>query len=73
LPYYWQFKKLISAIIAGVHQMRIFTSIDQRDLQKIPALTKQLEAKGFNGIATFENRHDPFLPLAVAATNSTNL
>ena len=53
--------------------MRIFTSIDQRDLRKIPALTKQLEAKGFTGIATFENRHDPFLPLAVAATNSTNI
>ena len=53
--------------------MRIFTSIDQRDLQKIPTLTKQLEAKGFTGIATFENRHDPFLPLAVAAINSTNI
>jgi probable F420-dependent oxidoreductase len=53
--------------------MRIFTSVDQSNLQKVPALTKQLEAKGFTGVTTFENRHDPFLPLAIAATHSTSI
>jgi probable F420-dependent oxidoreductase len=36
-------------------------------------LARQLEDVGYDGVYTFEGRHDPFLPLAVAAGQSTRL
>lgn len=37
------------------------------------ALARQLEDMGYDGVYTFEGRHDPFLPLAVAAGTTTHL
>jgi len=53
--------------------MKIFTTLPQDDLKKVPAATAVAEAAGYDGVMTLENRHDPFLPLAVAATASKRL
>ena len=36
-------------------------------------LARELEDVGYNGVYTFEGRHDPFLPLAVAAGTTSRL
>ncbi|MEZ0122139.1 MAG: TIGR03617 family F420-dependent LLM class oxidoreductase [Candidatus Reddybacter sp.] len=48
--------------------MKVFTTIPQDNLGKVPATARAIEADGYDGIMTMENAHDPFLPLAVAAT-----
>lgn len=50
--------------------MQITAGIPLDDLTKVPAAIAAVEAAGYNGITTQENRQDPFLPLAVAAVNS---
>jgi probable F420-dependent oxidoreductase len=46
--------------------MRVFTSLPQADLRNVPAAAQKIEAAGYTGVATQENKHDPFLSLAVA-------
>lgn len=53
--------------------MKIFNTVDQNDLQKAGSMAKDVESSGYSGITTFENRHDPFLPLAVCAANTNTL
>jgi probable F420-dependent oxidoreductase len=53
--------------------MRVMTTIPQNDLRQIPATVRAIESAGYDGITTLENRHDPFMPLAVAAVNSERL
>lgn len=53
--------------------MRVLTSISGHDLNDVPPLVQKLEAGGFTDVSTQENRHDAFLPLAVAATSSESL
>lgn len=53
--------------------MRIFTTIPQHNLQASKTGAEAMEASGFTGICTLENRHDPFLPLAVAATSTRDI
>ena len=53
--------------------MKIHTTIPQADLAAIPAAVAQIESDGYDGVVALENRHDPFLPLAVAAVNSSTL
>jgi probable F420-dependent oxidoreductase len=48
--------------------MRVTTTIVQNDLQAVPAAARTVEDAGYDGIITMENKHDAFLPLAVAAT-----
>lgn len=48
--------------------MRVLTTVPQTDLTEVPDAARQVEADGYDAIVTMENRHDPFLPLAVAAT-----
>jgi len=48
--------------------MRIYTTIPQANLNDVPKAARAAEAAGFDGVMTLENRHDPFLPLGVAAT-----
>ncbi len=43
------------------------------DLKGIGAFAERAEAMGFDGLWTSETRHDPFLPLAVAATRTSRL
>ena len=46
--------------------MRLFTSLPQHDLKQCHTAAQAIEAAGYTGVATQENRHDPFLSLAVA-------
>jgi probable F420-dependent oxidoreductase len=48
--------------------MRVATTLAQDDLRKTAAAARQAEANGFDALLTQENRHDPFLAHAVAAT-----
>ena len=47
--------------------MRVTTSITTDDLASIPQTAQQLEAVGFDSLSSQENRHDPFVPLTLAA------
>ena len=47
--------------------MRVSTSITSDDLTGLGARAAELEARGFDELQTQEGRHDPFIPLAVAA------
>ncbi len=53
--------------------MLVMTTIPQHDLRQVPGVVRQIEARGYDGITTLENRHNPFLPLGVAALNSERL
>ncbi len=53
--------------------MKVYTTIPQADLAAIPEAVASIERDGYDGVIALENRHDPFLPLAVAAINSTRL
>ena len=53
--------------------MKVFATLPQADLNDIPEATRRIEADGYDGIVALENRHDPFLPLAVAAVHSQKL
>jgi probable F420-dependent oxidoreductase len=53
--------------------MRVETSLPNDDLQAVGTIAADLEAAGFDAVNTQENRHDPFLPLAIAATSTTRL
>jgi probable F420-dependent oxidoreductase len=46
--------------------MRVFTTVPQEDLRRVPAAAKEAEAESYDGIVAPENQHDPFLALAVA-------
>ncbi|MFT5578554.1 MAG: putative F420-dependent oxidoreductase [Paraglaciecola psychrophila] len=53
--------------------MKITTSLPVADLQTVGGTAKELEAAGFDGVSTQESAHDPFMPLAVAATTTATL
>jgi probable F420-dependent oxidoreductase len=46
--------------------MRVFTGLPQFDLSKVTSAAQAIEAAGYTGVTTQENKHDPFLSLAVA-------
>jgi probable F420-dependent oxidoreductase len=46
--------------------MRVFATVPQNDLRRVPAEAKRIEAEGYDGIISMENQHEPFLALAVA-------
>jgi probable F420-dependent oxidoreductase len=48
--------------------MRVVTTLPQQDLRLVPEAARAAEQAGFDGLISMENQHDPFLPLAVAAT-----
>jgi probable F420-dependent oxidoreductase len=50
--------------------MRVATSVPQDDLRKVKAAARAIEAAGYGLITTMENKHDPFLPLAIAAVET---
>ena len=50
--------------------MRVETSITSPDLNDVGPRAAQLESIGFDTLNTQENRHDPYLPMAVAAVNT---
>ncbi len=46
--------------------MRVFTTVPQHDLRRVPQAAREAEATQYDGIVAPENQHDPFLALAVA-------
>ncbi|HEX5321167.1 MAG TPA: TIGR03617 family F420-dependent LLM class oxidoreductase, partial [Stellaceae bacterium] len=46
--------------------MRILTTVPQENLRLVPEAARAAEADGYDGIVTMENKHEPFLALAVA-------
>src|SRR5215813_1764626 len=46
--------------------MRVFTTLPQGDLRKVGPAAQAIEAEGYDGVASMENKRDPFLALAVA-------
>ena len=48
--------------------MKLDAQLGEFDLKKVPAEAQRLEKLGFDGLWSFEAQHDPFLPLAFAAT-----
>ena len=53
--------------------MRVFTSLPQHDLSKVSAAAQAIEAAGYTGVTTQENKHDPFLSLAVAGAATSRI
>jgi probable F420-dependent oxidoreductase len=53
--------------------MRVLNTLPQDKLNDVAEAARQIEAGGYDGVVTLENRHDPFLPLAVAATATEKL
>ena len=53
--------------------MRIFTTLPQEDLRKVGPAAKAIEAAGYTGVSTQENKHEPFLSLAVAGAATERL
>ena len=48
--------------------MRVFGTLPQEDLRQVAAAARAIEAEGYDGVVAMENKHDPFLALAVAGT-----
>lgn len=50
--------------------MRVATTIPQADLRRVEAAARAAERDGYGVVYALENKHDPFLPLAIAATTT---
>jgi probable F420-dependent oxidoreductase len=53
--------------------MRVFTTLPQEDLRKVGPAAQKIEADGYTGVSTQENKHDPFLSLAVAGVATSKI
>ncbi len=53
--------------------MHIYRNITDTKLTDVSGLTPRLERLGYNGLLMTELKHDPFLPLAVAATTTKTI
>jgi probable F420-dependent oxidoreductase len=50
--------------------MKVDVDLAIDDLGDVPAIAQEAEALGFDGLWTAETRHEPFLPLALAAEHT---
>ena len=53
--------------------MKVYTTASLEDPRKARTIYKELEDIGYDGGFSFEAKHDPFLPLAVAAEHTSTL
>jgi probable F420-dependent oxidoreductase len=53
--------------------MRVVYRLSSKDLGAVPAEAAWAEAMGYDGISSNETAHDPFLPLALAATATSRV
>src|SRR5271163_4521797 len=53
--------------------MRVFSTVPQEDLRKVAAAVQAVEAEGYDGVVAMENKHDPFLALAIAGTATEHI
>jgi probable F420-dependent oxidoreductase len=50
--------------------MRVFATLPQEDLRQVGMAARAIEAEGYDGVVAMENKHDPFLALAVAGAQT---
>jgi len=53
--------------------MRVFNTLPSEDLRRVGSIAAAYERDGYDGVASMENRHDAFLPLAVAAVATSRV
>jgi len=53
--------------------MKLDAALRDYDLQAVPEYARKMEAIGYDCLWTSETQHDPFLPLAVAATATSSI
>jgi probable F420-dependent oxidoreductase len=53
--------------------MRVDAALETTRLMGVPAIAKNLEALGYDGVYTFEGPHEPFMPLLLAAEHTATL
>jgi probable F420-dependent oxidoreductase len=53
--------------------MQVFTTSPLEDPRDVRAVYPRLEEIGYDGVFSFEAKHDPFVALAVAAEHTTNV
>jgi probable F420-dependent oxidoreductase len=53
--------------------MQLDVALRQYDLKSVPEFARRAEATGYDCLWTSETQHDPFLPLAVAATATSSI
>src|SRR5215470_16606076 len=53
--------------------MRVFATLPQEDLRRVGAAAQAIEADGYDGVVAMENKHDPFLALAVAGAQTERI
>ncbi len=53
--------------------MRLLASLPNDDLRAVPERIRAIEDAGYDGVISLENRHDPFLPLAIGAMSTERL
>jgi probable F420-dependent oxidoreductase len=53
--------------------MKFDSGISDYDLKAVPEYARKVEALGYDCLWTSETQHDPFLPLAVAATATSSI
>jgi probable F420-dependent oxidoreductase len=53
--------------------MRVFSTLPQEDLRRVAAAARAVEAEGYDGVVAMENKHDPFLALAIAGVATKHI
>ncbi len=53
--------------------MKVYTTAPLEDPRDVRATFRRLEEIGYDGAFTFEAKHDPFLPLVLAAEHTQRL
>ncbi len=53
--------------------MKVWTTAPLEDPREVAEMFRRLEEIGYDGAFTFEAKHDPFLPLALASTTTSKL
>ena len=53
--------------------MRVATTIPQSDLRRVGVAARACETAGYAVVYSLENKHDPFLPLAIAAVETQSV
>ena len=53
--------------------MRVFNTLPAENLRQVGPVVAGYERAGFDGVVSMENRHDPFLPLAVAGVATSRI
>ncbi len=59
--------------ILGDNLLLVYTTLPQDNLNNANTSAKEYEKKGFDGLLSMENAHDPFLPLAISSVVTKNI